>query len=273
MLRVLRNLLLASLSLAPFGVAHAHADVGTVIADVELATAAGGKERLLAPRIKVTAVIFVRTGQPRSADALKAMGQCERDLAGKPVRFVAVVAGDTPPAEAQALATAAGVRMPILLDAQDALYARMGVRNHPVVFLLDARSAIASFEQYRQIDYCEVVKARIRFLLGELDQATMDKVLEPPKSTMPDDDQRDVAGRDVNLGRRQLKIKQYEKALASARKALEKAPAAAAYSLIGDVYAAQGNCPNALKQYEQALKLDPADRFALIGQKGCAVAR
>ena len=122
-------------------------------------------------------------------------------------------------------------------------------------------------------DYCEVVEAHIRLLLGEVDAATVARIEQPAKNSMPSDDQRDVANRDVNLGRRQLKIKQYEKALASARKALEKAPTAAAYSLIGDVYAAQGNCPSALKQYEQALKLDPADKFALIGQKGCAVAR
>jgi tetratricopeptide (TPR) repeat protein len=273
MLRVLRNLLLASLSLAPFGVAHAHADVGTVVDNVELATAAGGREKLLAPKMKVTAVIFVRTGQPRSADALKAMSQCERDLAGKPVRFVAVVAGDTPVAEAAAMAAAAGVKMTVLLDEKDQLYGKMGVRNHPVVFLLDAKNAIADFEQYRQIDYCEVVKAHIRLLLGEVDAAAVARLEAPAKNSMPGDDLRDVANRDVNLGRRQLKIKQYEKALASARKALEKAPSAAAFSLIGDVYAAQGNCPNALKQYEQALKLDPADKFALIGQKGCAVAR
>ena len=265
-----RPFLLAALLLVPLGAAHAHADVGTQVADVELGTAAGGKERLLSQKAKVTAVIFVRTGQDRSADALKAMARCEQDLAGKPVRFVAVVGGDTTPADALGMATAAGVRMPVLLDEKDLLYERMGVRNHPVIFLLDARSRIASFEQYRQIDYCDVIRARIRFLLGEIDQAAVDLVLNPAESTMPGDDVRDVSNRDVNLGRRQLKIKQYDKALVSARKALEKAPSAAAFALIGDVYAAQGSCPNAMKQYEQALKLDPAEKAALAGQQRCA---
>jgi tetratricopeptide (TPR) repeat protein len=265
-----RRLLLAALLLAPLGAAHAHADVGTPVADVELKTAAGGKERLLSQKAKVTAVVFVRTGQERSADALRAMARCEQELAGKPVRFVAVVSGDTVPADAQAMAAEAGVRMPVLVDEKDALYEKMGVRNHPVIFLLDAKSRIASFEQYRQIEYCQVIQARIRFLLGEIDQAALDRVLSPPEATMPGDDARDVSTRDVNLGRRQLKIKQYDKALASARKALEKAPSAAAFALIGDVYAAQGNCPNALKQYEQALKLDPAEQAALAGQQRCA---
>jgi len=268
--RPLRSLLLIALLLAPLGAAHAHADVGTQVADVELKTASGGTERLLSQKAKVTAVIFLRIGQDRSVDALRAMARCEQDLAGKPVRFVAVVGSETSPADALGMAVTAGVKMPVLLDEKDALYEKLGVRNHPVIFLLDAKHRIASFEQYRQIDYCDVIRARIRFLLGEIDQAAVEKVLNPPESTMPGDDARDVSNRDVNLGRRQLKIKQYDKALASARKALEKAPSAAAFALIGDVYAAQGSCPNALKQYEQALKLDPADRAALAGQQRCA---
>jgi tetratricopeptide (TPR) repeat protein len=270
MLRLLQKILLVALSLAPLGAAHAHAEVGTVVPNVELQTAAGGKERLLQPKVKATAVIFLRTGQDRSADALKAMSRCERDLAGKPVRFVAVVSGETPPADAAALAAEAGVRMPVLLDAGDALYEKLGVRNHPVVFVLDARNAIAAFEQYRQIDYCEVVRARLRLLLGEIDQAAMDQVLEPPVSTMPGDDALDVSTRDVNLGRRQLKIKQYDKAIQSANKALEKAPSAGAFALLGDAWAAKGDCARAQGHYAQALKLDPANAYALAGQKACA---
>ena len=270
MLRLLRKVLVVAVSLAPLGAAHAHADVGTVVPNVELRTAAGGTEKLFAPKMKATAVIFVRTGQERSADALKAMSRCEQDMAGKPVRFVAVVAGDTPPAEAMALAATAGVRMPVLLDEGDRLYEKMAVRNHPVVFLLDGKNAIAAFEQYRQIDYCEVIRARIRLLLGEVDQAAVDKVLEPPKGTMPGDDARDVANRDVNLGRRQLKIKQYDKAIQSANKALEKAPSAGAFALLGDVFAARGDCKKALQQYEQALRLDPAEKHAVAGKASCA---
>lgn len=270
MLRLLQKLLLAALAMAPFGAAHAHAEVGTVVANVELKTPAGGKEKLFAAKMKATALVFVRTGQDRSLDALKAMSKCEQDLAGKPVRFVAVVSGETPPADATALATGAGVKMAVLIDEGDALYEKLGVRNHPVIFLLDAKNAIAAFEQYRQIDYCDVVKARIRLLLGEIDQAEMDRVLNPPESTMPGDDIRDVSNRDVNLGRRQLKIKQYEKAIQSAHKAMEKAPSAGAFALLGDVYAAQGDCAKAQKEYEQALKLDPAEKHALAGQQACA---
>ncbi len=271
--RLLQKLLLAALALVPFGATHAHAEPGTVVANVELKAAAGGRQRLLLPRMKATALVFVRVKQERSLDALKAMATCEQALAGQAVRFVAVVSGETPPAEAAALASEAGVKMPVLLDEGDALYERLGVRNHPVVFLLDARGAVASFEQYRQIDYCEVVKARLRFLLGEIDQAALDRVLAPPAGTMPGDDARDVSTRDVNLGRRLLELKKYDLATRSANKALEKAPSAGAFALLGDVAAARGDCPKALQLYEQALKLDPAEKHALAGRQACAAAR
>jgi Tfp pilus assembly protein PilF len=79
-----------------------------------------------------------------------------------------------------------------------------------------------------------------------------------------------VARRDVNLGRMLLKRANYEKATQSANKALERAPIAAAYSLLGDVAAAQGDCKKASRQYEQALKLDPKDAVALAGKAACA---
>ncbi len=260
---------LAGLAAAPF-VAHAHAAVGTQVSQVELGAASGEKVRLIDPRARVSVLIFVRAGQDRSVEALKAMARCEKDLAGKPVRFIGVVPPDTTPEEAKALATASGVKMPLLFDVNDALYEKLGVRLHPVIFLLDAKARVAAFEQYRQIDYCEVIAARIRFMLGELDQAALDKVLEPPKNTMPGENPKDVSNRDVNLGRKQLKIKQYDKATASANKALAVAPSPGAFALLGEIAAARGNCAAAVKQFDQALKLDPAEKHALEGKKACA---
>lgn len=260
---------LAGLVAAPF-VAHAHAEVGTPVPNLELTSASGEKVRLVDPKARVSVLVFVRAGQERSIDALKAMARCEQQLAGKPVRFIGVLPADTAPDQARALAVATGVRMPMVLDTGDALYEKLQVRLHPVIFLADARARVAAFEQYRQIDYCDVIMARIRFLLGELDQAALDRVLAPARNSMPGDDPRDVSNRDVNLGRRQLQIGQYDKAIASANKALALAPSPAAFALLGDVAAARGDCAAALKQYRAALRLDPDEKHALEGQKRCA---
>jgi tetratricopeptide (TPR) repeat protein len=253
----------------PLG-ARAWAEPGTPVDNLELKTLEGGKERLLSAKAKANLIVFFRTGQERSVDALAQLATCEKAFAGKAVHWVGVVSSSEEAGAVRSMVERSGISFPVLVDQGDVLYDKLGIRLHPMVALVDGKARLESVEMYRQIDYCEIIKARIRYLLGELDKAGLELVLNPPKSTMPGDDIRDVARRDVNLGRRQLKIKQYEKALASARKAMEKAPSAAAFALIGDVYAAQGRCPDALKQYEQALKLDAADATALAGQKACA---
>ncbi len=257
------------LCLAPLG-ARAHAEAGTLIDNVELRTIAGGKERVLSPKAKANLLVFFRTGQERSADALVQLATCEKLFAGKPVRWVGVVSSSEDPAAVRALVERTGVAMPVVVDPDDTLYGALGIRLHPMVAFADSKLRLSAIEMYRQIDYCEIIKGRIRLMLGELDQAAFQAILEPPKSTMPGDDPRDVARREVNLGRMLLKRKNYEKAAASANKALERAPIASAFALLGDVAAAQGDCAKALKQYEQALKLDPQDATAQAGRAACA---
>ena len=261
-------LALVALALWPLG-ARAHAEVGTPVENVELRTIAGGKERLLSPRARANVLVFLRTGQDRSADALVQLATCEKLFAGKPVRWVGIVSSSEELAAVQALVTRTGVAMPVLVDQDDQVYGALGIRLHPMVALVDGRSRLAAIEMYRQIDYCEIIKGRIRLLLGEIDEAAFQAILEPAKGTMPGDDPRDVARRDVNMGRMLLKRKNYEQALRSGQKALERAPLAAAHALIGDVAAARGDCAAALKSYQQALRLDPKDAAALAGQAAC----
>jgi len=258
-----------ALCLAPLG-AQAYAEPGTAIENVELKTIAGGRERVLSTKMKANLLVFIRTGQERSADALLQLAACEKLFAGKPVRWVGVVSSTEDPAAVKAMVEKSGVVMPVVVDPDDALYGALGIRLHPMVAFADAKLRLQAVEMYRQIDYCEIIKGRIRLMIGEIDQAAFEAIVNPPKSTMPGDDPRDVAKRDVNLGRRQLKIKQYEKAVLSANKALEKAPIASAFSLLGDVAAAQGDCAKALRHYDQALKLDAKDPGALAGKAACA---
>jgi tetratricopeptide (TPR) repeat protein len=253
---------------APFA-AHAHAEVGTLVENVELRTITGGKERLLSAKAKANILVFFRTGQDRSVDALKMLATCEKELLGKPVHWVGLVSSSEAPADVEALIKQTGIAMPVLIDQDDLVYGALAIRLHPMVAIADGRFKLAAVEMYRQIDYCDIVKGRIRLLIGELDAAGMEKILNPARGTMPGEDIRDVARRDVNLGRKQLQIRQFDKALLSANKALEKAPMAGAFALIGDVHAARGDCVKAMKQYDLALKLDPAEKHALAGKTAC----
>jgi tetratricopeptide (TPR) repeat protein len=239
--------------------AHARAEPGSQVENVELKTLAGGKATLLSARAKANVFVFFRTGQDRSLDALKQMAACERELAGKSIYWTAVVSGSEAPAEVQAVVAQTGIKMPVLIDEGDVLYDRLGVRLHPMVGIADGKFKVVAMEPYRQIDYCEIVKTRIKMLIGEADQATLDKVLNPEKSPLPGADPMKKAMRDVNMARRLLEIGQYSDAVKFAQKALLVAPVAHAYTVMGQAYAKLGKCADANGAFAQAVKLDPKE--------------
>lgn len=251
----LAYVLLTLVALPP--AALARAEPGTAIANVELATIAGGRDKLLSPKVKANVFVFFRTGQDRSVDALKQMAQCERDFAGKSVRWAAVVSSTESPDEVLALVRETGIQMPVLVDEGDALYDKLGIRLHPVVGIVDGRFVLQAIEPYRQIDYCEIVKTRVRVLLGESTLADLDKVLNPEASPLPGADPVNKAVREVNYARRLYESGKYQQALEKAQKALETAPVAQAFLLMGQAYAKLGKCVEAGRALDQAAKMEP----------------
>jgi predicted negative regulator of RcsB-dependent stress response len=92
-------------------------------------------------------------------------------------------------------------------------------------------------------------------------------VLEPEKATSSSPQAE--ARRHYNLARLLWARKNAEKALESVRRSLAVAPTAAALALQGEISAAAGDCLAARPLFQQALKLDPAERAALLGLKRC----
>jgi tetratricopeptide (TPR) repeat protein len=249
--------------------AAARADPGTQIDDVELRTLAGGRERLLSGRARANVFVFFRSNQERSLDTLRQLAACERELAGKSVHWAAVVSGSEAAADVRAAVAAAGIQMPVLVDDGDVLYDRLGIRLHPMVGIADARRTLVALVPYRQIGYCELVKARIRALLGELDAAGLAKATEPERTALPGADPMKKAMRDVNMARRLLEIGNYAESVKFAQRALLVAPVSQAFTVMGKAYAKQGKCAEATKAFEQALKLDPGDRDAAAAKGTC----
>jgi tetratricopeptide (TPR) repeat protein len=245
------------------------AEPGTQIDDVELRTLAGGKGRLLSTRARANVFVFFRSNQERSLDTLRQLAACEKELAGKPIHWAAVVSGSESPADVKALVALTGIQMPVLVDEGDVLYDRLGIRLHPMIGIVDARRSLVALVPYRQIGYCELVKARIRALLGELDQAGLEKVTEPERSPLPGADLMKKAMRDVNMARRLLEIGAYPESVEFAQRALLVAPVSQAFTVMGKAYAKQGKCAEATRAFEQALTLDPEDADAAAGKGSC----
>lgn len=242
--------------------------VGDPVEDADLRTLDGKRDRLLARNVKVNVFVFFRPQQERSLETLKELATCEREFASKPVRFVGVVSDGWPEDEVKALVREAGVKMTVLVDEGDALYGRLGIRLHPVVGIVDAKRTLAAFEPFRQLNYCERIKVRIRYALGEVGADEIAKIDEPERATTRTE--AGVAKRHLNFARMLHRMQQEEKALDEVRKSLAAGPTADAFALEGEILTALGKCPDALRAFDAALKIDPGHAVAKDGKKGCA---
>lgn len=261
-------LLLTVLAVIP-PLAQARAEPGTQLVNVELRTLAGGKDQLLSTKAKANVFVFFRPNQERSLDALKQMAACEKELAGKSIHWRAVVSSSEAAAEVQAVVREAGIQMPVLVDEGDVLYDRLGIRLHPMVGIADGKLKLVALEPYRQLEYCDVIKTRIRVLLGEASEADLAKVLNPERSPLPGSDPMKKAMRDVNMARRLLEIGQFDDSVKFAQKALAIAPVAEAFTVMGKAYAKLGKCAEAERAFDSALKLDPKDADAAANKGTC----
>ncbi|MBI5067706.1 MAG: hypothetical protein HZB56_05655 [Deltaproteobacteria bacterium] len=252
------------------GLAFASVEVGQTVENDELPTLDGRRELLLSRKALANVFIFFRPNQEHSLETLRAMALCEKEFSGKPVRFVAVVSGSWPRAEVVATVAEAGIRMPVLVDEGDQLYGKLGVRLHPVIGIADDKQRLLDYVPFHKINYCDMVRVRVRRALGEVDQAAVDRVDHPPKALMPNEVPGAQARRQVRLGELLLR-KQPAKAAVHARIAIEKQPGlASAHALLGNALAAQGKCGEAQPAFAEALRLDPGNLAAADGKKSCA---
>lgn len=259
--------MLAWFSLWPAAWGFAHAEVGSVIEDVEMPTLDGGKQRLLSDA-EVNVFIFFKPGQEHSRSTMKKISRLEKEMAGKPVRWAGIVSDTIPKADVLALVKDSGITMPVLVDVGDALYGRLGVALQPVVGITDKDHKLVAYQPFAKVNYIEVLRAQVRHVLKEIDDKGLAQALHPPVATMGDDAA--AARRRLMLAGKLFQAKNYGKALENVNISIDKAPAfAPAYALLGDILAAQGHCPDAVQAFEQALKLDPANKRSFEGRKSC----
>jgi tetratricopeptide (TPR) repeat protein len=244
------------------------AQIGDLIDDVELPTVDGRKDRLLAKGMKANVFVFFRPEQDHSLETLKVLAACETEFRAKPVRFVGIVSDSWTADEVRATVREAGVRMPVLVDTGDALYAKLGVRLHPLIGIVDGKRKLTAWEPFRKINYCERARVRVRYLLGEVGEAEIARVDDPESSENRPTDE-GVARRHLNFARMLTQMGEHPQALAEVQKALIISPSAAAYALQGEILAALGKCPDATRAFEAALKIEPGNAVAQAKRSSC----
>jgi len=230
------------------------APIGAPIANRKMPTIDGRSELLLGTA-KANVFVFFRTGQDHSASALRQLAALEREFAGRPVRFVGIVSSDNPKDEVDAMVREAGVRMPVLLDVQDAFYGEMGVSLHPSVGIADAKHRLAGYQPFRKLNFLDATRGRIQLVLGEITEAQLASVLDPPAAPVAVN----RAHARVKLARTLLRAGAVDAAIQSARAAVALEPATAdTHAVLAEALARGGQCEEAAREAALARRIDPA---------------
>jgi tetratricopeptide (TPR) repeat protein len=246
--------------------AFSHAQIGDVLDDAEMPTLDGGTNRLLSTNAAVNVFIFFKPGQEYSRVTLKHLAACEQELAGKSVRWVAIVSDRFPAASAAADVKEAGLAMPVLIDKADALYGRLGVALTPVIGITGPDHRLLAYEPFAKVNYTNVLRARIRYLLKEISEQDLDRVLHPLE--LQDDTEAQAARRWLKLAERFFAATNYDKALENTRASLARdTNFVSAQVLLGRILAAQGKRDQALSAFDRALQLEPTNAAALSGRQ------
>ncbi len=247
------SLRVMSLVLALTGSSAAAAvDVGAMVNDVELPSLSGGKLHLLAGS-SVNVLVFAKPGHPHCVDTLRDLAAREGKVAG--VHWIVLLPGDTSAADARALASTTGVKIPMALDVGDAVYGKLEVKLQPTIVVVDRQGKIAGYEPFREINYGDRVTARIRFTLGEIGEKELAAAEDPARSETHSD-QGTARSRAV-FGQKLLDMGQLDMALVEAQKSLEVTPTSSGYLLQAKVLTRQGKCGEAAKAFEAAIQLEP----------------
>src|SRR5512133_1338616 len=128
---------LAALALLSTTTAARAAETGVVLDEATL-TGLDGRPAPLFGAAGATALVFFRAPHDRSVETLKMVRGAQAALAGKPVRWVGLVPASSSAEEVGVALATAGPDLPVLVDAEDALYARLKMRLHPAIAMLDA---------------------------------------------------------------------------------------------------------------------------------------
>jgi predicted Zn-dependent protease len=251
---IVAALLLAGSALPGAALAFREASAGTPIRDRTMPTVDGKRAALLASG-KVGVFVFVRAGHDHSLSALQKLAQLEGEFEAKPVRFVAIVSDTEVPADVQALAREAGVRMPVLVDEADAFYGELGVAMLPSAGIVGRDGRLTGFQPFRKVNYLDAMRGRVQVALGELDEAGLARVLDPGVQAAPSGGR---ARARLRLARTLLAAGSVEQALESARASVALEPdLAEAHQVLSEALARAGRCDEAEAAAAAARKLAP----------------
>lgn len=163
------------------GLGFAHAQVGDVIEPVLLPDVEGELHPFIG-EADVNVFILFNPQKPHSRNSLRKISDVIKKWSDHSVEWTAILSDRFPASETMDFFEEAEFESRILIDRQDDLYGSLGVALYPVIGITDKNHVLRHYLPFRKVNYASVLDAAIREVLGQIDRAAFDKVLNHPES-------------------------------------------------------------------------------------------
>jgi tetratricopeptide (TPR) repeat protein len=218
---------------------------------------------------KVNVFVFFRLNQEYSKAALEILGEVCKAFKGRSVHCVAIVSDYyNKKAARKTIRNTGWTGSNTLIDKEDLYYSKLGVSLHPTVGIADGSFVLLAYETFTQANFYQIIEARIKYALGDINKEQLKYALNPP--AMEKMDEKSRAQLNVNYAKKLFEMGKLNRAIEQAQHALSQDDQLAeAYGLIGLIYAKQKKCGKAQPELEKALSLDKNNHLAQKGKKLC----
>jgi tetratricopeptide (TPR) repeat protein len=210
-------------------------------------------------------VMFWRPNQKLSLEALHDLQALVQEIGPQRAHFVAVDGARSSAEEVSAALAGENLSFPVLLDPQRELYGQVGVIVCPTTLVLDAQGVLQYVLASHPPQFSQVIRARLRYLLGDIDELEMNREIEP--IVLKIDQDLAAAWRMYNLGQKLQAEGKSEEAVTVYEKAVAEYPSLPeTRCALGFMKLAAGDLVSAGEQFQTALTYEPASPTARLGQ-------
>ncbi len=245
--------------------------IGDPVPPIALARADGSPEPFDLQQLigQPALIIFWRPNQDLSLSALRDVEALHQEL--DPFKVVAVDTSRASGPQVMAVLGDESFSFPFLLDRNRELYGTLGVIVSPTTFILDengiTRFKVASHPK----QYAMVVRARLRYLAGEITEDEMKRNVEP--AVLKIDHDLAAGLRMYNLAKRLQAEGKIQDAVAEFEKAVAQYPSLSeARCALGFMALETGDYQTAAAHFQTAVNYQPGLAQARLGQ-ACILAR
>jgi tetratricopeptide (TPR) repeat protein len=256
-------LLIISLLAQPLVWGFRHLKEGEPAPDFKLKALDDKTYSLSDSKKKVEIILYWRTDQDRSLNALKALKQLNNTFSDQPVRILAITK-DTDTSAIKEVTQSLNLPFPVLRDSKEEVYSQFGVFVFPSTAIIDQKGIYRfHYGGYRE-NYAKEVEDRVKVFLGLLSEKDLN-VNEGQEVTLATEEQK-RARNHINLGKTLHTRGMDDKAIMEFRKAVElDGFNPEGHILLGLLLLDQGETDEALRHLNTGMELDPKSTFAKIG--------